>query len=377
LPSLAVIKAIQKKDSDAKIFFVGSRFGLESRLIPKIGIKYYGIRAGKFRRYHKSKVLNIIDPTTIFKNVADFWRFLSGIKEARTILIHEKPDVVFAKGGFVSLPVGMAARIQKIPIVIHESDMVMGIANRKMAKFARKVCVSFPSKYFPDVKKEKLVQTGNPIRDDILMGDKRRFLGENGFDSKTKTILILGGSQGSLFLNETVLEIIESLLSLWQVIWVAGDRDADLVMYKTRTLEEDLKKRLKVFGFLTSEIADVYATCDLAVTRAGSNVLFELAALGKPAILVPHDVSPGGHQFENARFFSRSGAAYILSQEGLTPQKLLHQISYLLGSDKELILLAEKMRTLADPDAAGKVANLVLEEGRRSYDANRKAQEKK
>lgn len=374
---MAVIKAIQKKDSGSKIFFIGSRFGLESRLIPKIGIKYYGIKTGKFRRYHKSKILNVIDPTTIFKNITDFWRFLLGIKEARTILIHEKPDVVFAKGGFVSLPVGVAARTLKIPVVIHESDMVMGLANKIMTKFARKVCVSFPAKYFPNVNKERLIQTGNPIRDDILMGDKRRFLSENGFDSSIKTILILGGSQGSLFLNETVLEIIENLLDSWQVIWVAGDRDADLVIYKTKTLDERLKKRLKVFGFLTSEIADVYAACDLVIARAGSNVLFELAALGKPAILVPHNVSPGGHQFENARLFSRSGAAYILPQEGLNPQKLLHQIGYLFRNEKELVSMSEKMRSLADPDASGKVANLVYEEGRKSYEANRKAQEKK
>jgi len=151
LPVLAVIKALERKESNVKIIFIGSRFGIESRLVPKLGIKYYGISTGKFRRYHRSGILNIIDPTTILKNIRDFFSFLNGIKEARSILSHEKPDIVFAKGGFVSLPIGYAAKSLGIPIVVHESDLIMGLANRNLSRFADRVCVSFPAKNYSEI----------------------------------------------------------------------------------------------------------------------------------------------------------------------------------------------------------------------------------
>lgn len=340
-----------------------------------MGVKYYGISTGKFRRYHKSKILNIIDPTTLFKNIADFFRFLSGIKEAREILIHEKADVVFAKGGFVSLPVGVAARLLHIPVIVHESDVVMGMANRKMAGFAEKVCVSFPEKYYPEVATEKIVVTGNPVREDILMGDGDRLRREIGFKNDIKTILILGGSQGSRFLNETILGIIPELLNDYQIIWIAGDRDQDLVNIKLKDLTKEKKERVKVYGFVTSEMADIYAAADLVITRSGSNVLFELAALGKPSIFIPHDVSPGGHQFQNARVFSRSGAGYIFDQATLTPKKLYHQITYLFENKKEMHDMSEKIRGFADLGSADKVAKIIYEVGEKQFVESRKSKE--
>ena len=375
MPVLAVIKSLRRLDPNLSTFFVGSRFGIESTLIPKMGIKYYGISAGKFRRYHRSKILNIIDPTTLFKNISDMMKFFSGVKEARKILSLEAPDVLFAKGGFVSLPVAYAARSLKIPVVNHESDLVMGLANRKISNFSEKVCVSFPKENFPDIKAEKIVETGNPIRDDIMMGDKRRLFSEIGFQKDKKTILVLGGSQGSLFLNEAILSIIDDLLKDYQIIMVAGERDADYVTYKTKELAAELKKSLKIYGFLTSEIADVYAAADMAITRAGSNVLFELAVLGVPSILVPHDVSPGGHQFENARLFSRSGAAYLFKQDDLTPRKLLRHINLLMSNDKELAAMGEKMKKWSDPNSADKVSRVVIEVGRQN-EKNRESKKK-
>lgn len=366
MPVLAVIKSLKRQDPNLEVFFIGSRFGIESNLIPKMGIKYYGISAGKFRRYHKSKLLNIIDPTTLFKNISDMIKFFSGIREARRILGHENPDVLFAKGGFVSLPVAYGARSLKITVVNHESDSIMGLANRKISGFSKKVCVSFPPDHFPNVPKEKIVETGNPIRDDIMMGDKRRLFAEIGFREDKKTILVLGGSQGSLFLNETILAIIDDILTDYQLIMVAGERDAEYVAYKTKSLPSGLKKNLKVYGFLTSEVADVYNSADLVIARSGSNTLFELAALGKPTILVPHDASPGAHQFENARLFSRSGAAYLFKQDDLTPNKLLRHINLLMSNEKELAAMGEKMRKWADTGSADKVAKVILTVGRQS-----------
>lgn len=373
---MAVISSLQKVNKDLKVTYIGSRFGIESTLIPKMGIKYFGISAGKFRRYHRSAILNLLDPTTIYKNIKDLFAFIKGIGEARKILLHEKPDVVFAKGGFVSFPVGIAARLTKIPLVIHESDLVMGLANKRMATFANKVCVSFPERNFKEIPKEKLVYTGNPVREDILGGRGRLLLDEIGFDRKRKTILVLGGSQGSQFLNETIYKIGEELAREYQVIWIAGERDADWLSHLIKKeIKKEFQKYLKVYGFITTEIADVYDASDLVISRSGSNVLFELAALGKPAILIPHDVSPGGHQYQNARAFSRTGAAFIVRQETLEPKKILKDIRLLLENENQLNDMSEKMKAWSMPDAAGKVAQIIYEEGVRHIEQTRKLEE--
>lgn len=378
LPVLAVIKALERAQKNIQIVFIGSRFGIEARLVPKMGIKYYGISTGKFRRYHSSKFLNIVDVTTFGKNFTDFFRFLKGIGEARTILVHEKPEVIFAKGGYVSLPVGLAARWLKIPVVAHESDVVMGMANRRLSKSAERVCVSFPksSLDLEGIDPKKIEETGNPIRDDVLMGNGDRFRESIGFDKKQKTVLILGGSQGSRFINDLVIEKIEKILEMVQLIWIAGERDADLVNYRVQELSPELQKKVKVYGFVTSEIADVYAASDLVVSRSGSNVLFELAALGKPAILIPYDDAAGSHQLANAKVFSRSGAAYLFRQHDFSGASLAHQIEYLIKDDHELATMSESMRKLSDLGAAEKVARIVIEVGEKHLEQAREATSK-
>lgn len=371
---MAVIKSLQKENENIDIIFIGSRFGLESQLIPKLGIKFYGISTGKFRRYHKSTILNLIDPTTLFANIRDFFRFLSGIREARHILHYEKPDVVFAKGGYVSLPVGFAARLTRTPLVIHESDTVMGMSNRRMSHFADKVAVTFPAKFYPGIDAERLVETGSPVRDDLMMASREDALRELGFSKDKKTLMVIGGSQGALFINETILEIIDNILENFQLIWVAGDRDMSFIDFKLNEISEEKKKNLKLFGFVTSELAGLYAVADLVICRPGSNILFELAALGKPAILIPPSAGiAGGHQFENARYFSRNGGTLVINQPEVTGKKLYQHIARLLADDHELAYMSEKMRSLAASDASEKIANLILETGREHFEQARKA----
>lgn len=320
-------------------------------------------------------LFNLIDPTTIGKNIKDFFGFLKGIKEARDILIHEKPDVVFAKGGYVTLPVGIAARLCRIPLVIHESDLVMGLANRQMAKFAKVVCVSFSKKKFPEIGPKKLVYTGNPIREDVLRGDGASFLKKIGFSPNKKTILVLGGSQGSQFINENINQILEYLLDCYQLIWIAGERDADLINYEIKNnLAKELQGNVKVFGFVSSEIADIYDASDLIIARSSSSVLFEIAALGKPSILIPLGSSAGGHQLENALYFSRSGAASLFRQAGLEPKKLLKHINYLLTKPEELASMGLKAKKLARLDAADLVAQVIYKEGVENIEQATKSQ---
>jgi len=358
-----------------KIFFIGSRSGLESQLIPKLGVKYYGISTGKFRRYHKSAILNLIDPTTLFYNIRDMFRFIAGIGESRKILAYEKPDVVFAKGGYVSLPVGYAARLNHLPLMIHESDTVMGMANRRMAKFADKVAVTFPEKMYPEIDKEILIQTGNPVRDDLKSFDRGEAHRELGLDKKRKTILVIGGSQGALVINENILEIISEILTDLNLIWITGERDADLIDFRIADISEEKRKNLKTFGFVTSEMASIYAAADLVISRPGSNVLFELASLAKPAILIPPSADiAGGHQFENARYFSRNGGCLVIKQEELKPKKLLSHIIRLTEDPDELVYMGEKMNSLAMPKAAEDIAECVYQLGEEYIEQTRKTQ---
>lgn len=341
-----------------------------------MGIKYYGIATGKFRRYHKSKILNLIDPTTIYQNARDLFEFFKGIKEARNLLLYEKPDVVFAKGGFVSLPVGIAAWLLRTPLVIHESDTVMGLSNKIMSKFAKKVCVTFPKRYYDEVNENKLIITGNPIREDIRGGRGDGLLRILGFDKNRRTLLVLGGSQGSRFINESIVELLEGLLLEHQLIWITGERDASAVNYRISKLPAERRKYVKQYGFVTSEMADIYDASDLVISRGGSNVLFELAALGLPSILIPIEDTAGGHQMENAKYFSRNGAAYILSQKILTPKKLQHAIKYLFENHEELAKLSEKIKTLSQPDAADLVAKEVYNLGAKQIEQIRQNQKK-
>jgi UDP-N-acetylglucosamine--N-acetylmuramyl-(pentapeptide) pyrophosphoryl-undecaprenol N-acetylglucosamine transferase len=374
LPVLAVINSLRKVDPDLKIFFIGSRFGLESQLIPKMGVKYYGISTGKFRRYHKSKILNIIDPTTIYNNTKDFFRFLKGIREARNILMHEAPDVIFAKGGYVSLPVGYASKMTKTPLIIHESDTIMGVANKMMSKYAKKVAVTFPVSLFPEVPKENIIQTGNPVREDLLGIDRGVGLASLGLNKNKKTLLIIGGSQGSLFINDNMAEIAEDLLEDIQIIWIAGERDAEIIDYRMKDISEKRKENLRLYGFVTSEMGNLYAAADLAVTRPGSNILFELAALGKPAILIPPSENiAGGHQFQNARYFSRNGASLVIKQPDVTPKKLAAHIRRLLNDSEEIKFMSDKMLSLSKPNAANDISDIIYEVGEEHVVETRKA----
>jgi UDP-N-acetylglucosamine--N-acetylmuramyl-(pentapeptide) pyrophosphoryl-undecaprenol N-acetylglucosamine transferase len=186
--------------------------------------------------------------------------------------------------------------------------------------------------------------------------------------------LVIGGSQGSQFINDNIFEIAEELLSEIQIIWIAGERDAEIINYKIKDYPENISKNLKLFGFVTSEMANLYAAADLAVTRPGSNILFELAALNKPAILIPPSKNiAGGHQFQNARYFSRNGASLVIKQPDVTPKKLAAHIKRLLNDEEELGYMAKKMNELSIPDAADQLSEIIYQVGEKHIVETRKA----
>lgn len=360
---LAVINEIKKQNQDVEILYVGSRDGLESRIIPQTGIEFREISSGKFRRYHKNAVLNIVDVTTLFKNFVDMFRFAKGYFEAKTILNEFRPNVVFTKGGFVSLPVGLAAASLKYPLVVHESDSIMGLSNKLLADKAQKVCVSYPTKYYPEISDEALVYSGNPVREDMFNGSKTKAKEEFAIKSKKPVIMIIGGSQGALAINQLISESLRDLLPKYEIIHVAGERDFDWLDFKSDKIPEDLKESYHLYNFLSGNLKDAYAIADLVISRAGNNVIAELAALGKPTILIPLSSSANDHQLENARIISRMGAAILMLQEHLTPQKLVRQLELLFSEPNELKDLGERLHDLAKLDAAEIVANEVIRLG--------------
>ena len=263
-PNIALLPRLQKLDYE--IFYIGSYEGIEKKLISDFCIPYYGIATGKFRRY--------FDP----KNFSDPFRVLKGIGESKKILKQIKPDIVFSKGGFVSVPVIRAAHSLKIPCIIHESDLTPGLANKLCISAASKICCNFPETlgYLPQ---GKAVLTGSPIREELLAGDAEKARALCGFDDIRPVILVMGGSQGASAINKVIREALDRLLKDFQIIHICGRDKMDNLLIGTRGYKQ--------FEYVRGELKDLFALSDLVVSRAGANAICELLALRIPNLLIP------------------------------------------------------------------------------------------
>ena len=304
-PNIALLPALQA--AGYEIAYVGSYEGIEKKLIADFNIPYTGISTGKFRRY--------LDP----KNFSDPFRVMKGFVEARNYLKNYQPDVVFSKGGFVSVPVVLAAKHCHIPAIIHESDITPGLANRIAIRGASKVCCNFPEtmQYLPA---DKAVLTGSPIRRELFNGDAEKSLHYCGFPDHNKPVLlVVGGSSGSKVINEAVRKVLPELLEQFYVIHLCGKGN----------LDEHLKGVIGYaqFEYASAELTDMFALADLAVSRAGANSICELLALHKPNILIPLSAAASrGDQILNAKSFAKQGFSYVIEEENLTEQVLLDAI---------------------------------------------------
>jgi len=333
---------------------------LESKIVPQTGIGYKAISCGKFRRYHRNNLLNIVDPSTLFKNSKDLFNYRKGISESKKIIEDFDPEIIFTKGGYVSLPVGKAAVSLGYPLVIHESDSIIGLSNRLLAKKADRVCVAYPVENYKNEQLNNLIYTGNPIREDIYDGNRKRGIEEFGLSEKLPTIMIIGGSQGALAINQLISEVLTVLLAKYQIIHVSGERDYDWLLYKSQQLDKSLAKNYHLHNFLSSSLKDAYAVSDLVISRAGNNVIAELAALAKPTILIPLSTSANDHQLVNAQILSQAGAAVLMLQEHLSSKKLSRQIDILFERPDELESMAKNIEKFAKKDAAEAVAKEII-----------------
>jgi UDP-N-acetylglucosamine--N-acetylmuramyl-(pentapeptide) pyrophosphoryl-undecaprenol N-acetylglucosamine transferase len=294
LPNVAVIEGFKEKYPNTELLYIGSKNGPEKVLAEKAGVLFEAVACGKLRRYLS------------FENVKDFFRVPVGIFQARKILKEFKPDKVFSKGGFVSVPVCVAAWSLKIPVVLHESDFSPGLANRISAKFADTICVSFEEskKFF---RKKNVKVCGNPVRKMIFGGKKEKGFTLTGFTPDKPVLLIMGGSLGAKQINDLTFNNLPELLKHCQVVHITGKGKGSI-----NHVREKLKD-YKQFEYLHEELADIYAITDLVVGRAGANTLAEISALGLPSVLIPLslDVSRGD-QIENAKIFEEKEMAIYL-----------------------------------------------------------------
>lgn len=356
---LATLDELRKLDPELDVLYVGQAGSMESSLAAANGLAFEAIPAGKLRRYSDVSMLKTLtDVKTISLNIRDVTRLARGIRRSLSILRNFKPDIIFAKGGFVSLPVGLAASLLKIPYVIHESDLRAGISNRTLAKWATKVAVGFPVKNYHDLPKEKLVYTGSPIRSELLMIDKKKAQKHFGLHADKPVIMVTGGGLGSQSLNDVVVTALPKLLEDYQIIHITGEKDIEHVRFRLRAFSREELQGYHVFSFLREDMPKALVAADVVITRAGATALAELAVLGKPALVVPH---PGlTDQAINAKTFARAGAVRNLPQASLTPAVLLRELHRITDSTKEQELLAKSIAEFAKADAAKELAELII-----------------
>jgi UDP-N-acetylglucosamine--N-acetylmuramyl-(pentapeptide) pyrophosphoryl-undecaprenol N-acetylglucosamine transferase len=333
---------------------------MEERIALAAGLEFASIKAGKFRRLHGAARLNkLLNPATLGLNARDAARVASGVMGSLRILRAFKPDVIFIKGGFVGLPVGIAAHWLRIPYVIHESDVAPGLANRILSRWADKIAVGFPVKSYHDFDPARLVYVGNPVRGELLKAHRFDGLAKFKLNENQPVILVTGGSQGAAAINDAILDALPLLLPKYQIIHLTGEGELERVKFAVSRLKLPQIKNYHPFGFLMGNMAAALAAADIVLARAGANTIAELAALGKPTILIPNYLM-AGHQVENARQMARAGAARVIDEPHLTPELLAAEIEHVLGSEEEQRHLASALRAFAKEDAAGELAKLIL-----------------
>lgn len=341
-PNIALIP--QLKEKGYEIHYAGSYQGIEKDLIEPFGIPYHGISSGKLRRYFS------------LQNFSDPFRVLKGLGQARKLIRNLKPDVIFSKGGFVSVPIVLAGKQNHVPVIIHESDMTPGLANKIAIPCASKVCCNFPET-LEHLPKEKAVLTGSPIRQELLSGNRLAALDFCGFTPDKPVILVIGGSLGAVAVNNAVRTALPKLLERFQVIHLCGKGKMDEALANT--------KGYRQFEYIKDELRDLFALADLVISRAGANAICELLALHKPNLLIPLSANASrGDQILNARSFERQGFSIVLEEEEANNETLLAAVQQLYEQRDTYI---NAMRNSSMQDSISTIVNLIEETALKTY----------
>ncbi len=351
-PLVAVAKEFKKQYPNTKFLYIGSSSqmgGKAKEIMAKEGIKTANILAGKIRRYFS------------FRNLLDMFLIPLGTIQSLVILLIYMPDAVFSKGGYVSVPVVFAAWIYRIPVLTHDSDAIPGWANRFCGKFSKYVAVSYKKskKYFI---KSKTLLTGNPIREELTRGNKKRALEKWGFSESKPVIFVTGGSQGARLINTSIIRILPELNKFAQILHVTGQNNYERVKklageYGFRT---DRHRYIAVPFLERDEMADAYALADVVISRSGANSITEIAANKKVSILIPLASAANNHQYMNAFEIARLGGAIVLEEGNLGRHVFLEKIKKLLHDEELIVQMSKKAFQFYHPDAASKIVSGIM-----------------
>ncbi len=341
-PGISVIEALCSKYNYKKedFIWIGSTSGMEKKLIDEAGIQFKGILSGKLRRYFS------------FKNFVDIFKITLGIVQAFCILLKVHPQIIFSKGGYVSVPPVLAGKLLGIPVITHESDYTPGLATRINANFSKKILLSVEEtrKYLPKFR-DKCVVVGNPVRSQFYNGDAGRGLAFLGFDNRKPLIFVVGGSQGSGEINQLIWDIRKELAEKYYIAHQVGAQST--------IGKPDVPGYVQI-PFIKEEIADVIAAASLVVTRAGAGSLWELSAEGRAALLIPlRGSGTRGDQVKNALYFKEQNAAAVLMDDTIKSQDLLAEIESIVGTERGREL-GVKMAQMAKKDSAASIAYQIV-----------------
>ena len=322
------------------VHYIGSHDGIEKELISDAfpQVPYHEISSGKLRRYFS------------VKNFTDPFRVVFGIGQALSIIRKVKPTIIFSKGGFVSVPVVIAAKLANVPVVVHESDVTPGLANKISLPFASHIFTVF-KETMQHLPSDKATCTGSIIRQQLFQGDKERGLQLCGFEGNKKVLLVMGGSLGSVVLNDALRGNLKRLLPMFNIVHLCGKGNVD----------ESLRhiEGYRQFEYVTDELSDLLFMSNFVVSRAGSNSIFEFLALHKPMLLIPLSAAKSrGDQILNANLFKKQGFAHVLEEEGLTKDSFMASIELLVKSEEQII---DKMIDAERPKTPSEMVNLILQ----------------
>jgi UDP-N-acetylglucosamine--N-acetylmuramyl-(pentapeptide) pyrophosphoryl-undecaprenol N-acetylglucosamine transferase len=355
-PIVAIAREMKKRiPPNAELVYIGPKDDYSKDTLSQEGIKTHFILSGKLRRY-----FSIPD---FFSSLVDiFFKVPAGIVQALSLIFFIAPDLIFSKGGYGSIPVVIAGWLLGVPVFLHESDIVPGLANKLLSKFSSEIFVSFPVKeteYFP---LKKMIQVGNPIRKELLEGSSEKAKELFKLKKEKPVILVLGGSQGSQRINELMMEILPELLGKFEIIHQTGAKDFPKIQKEAVAfIPEALRENYHPLAFLSEEeLKHAYSIADCVISRAGSGTIFELAALKKPSVLIPLPESAQNHQVKNAYAYSRYNACLVLEEGNLSPHFFLEKLNnlFLYNYLQEMKLGAEKF---AKPNASDVIARYLLE----------------
>lgn len=338
-PLIAIAQYLKHENPQVELVWFGTYRGPEKNLVLAADIKFIPIFSGKLRRYFS------------WQNFFDLFFILFGFIQSLVYLIKLKPDLLISAGSFVAVPTGLAAFILRCPQVIHQQDIITGLANKILSSLAKKITITFPEQA-NNFSAKKVVLSGNPIRENILYGNRSKAIQLLSLEENLPTILVIGGGTGAVKLNQIIQGALPELLQFSQIIHITGKNK------KVPALAlKDFSTRYHQFDFILNEMPDILAVADLVITRAGMGFLTELAALGKSTVIIP---IPDSHQEANANFFCQQHAAICLSQNNISSQTLISDLKELIADQASLNFLGNNIKRLYQPTASKIISECLI-----------------